>query len=355
MSHKKIIILISFLTFATLACSLTSVAKEQVEEIAATQIADVVSPEEADAPVDSDSSGFISPQLAQDIHAFRIRISYNIVSADDTSKEVMKTEGEYINDTPPSNRIVMTVDANEESEAERVEYIRIGTKVWMHYADQWMSLDDDSVDFLSDMLPNASDTADMDWEKIGEEEVNGIKTTHYRVTDTYGTADWLKEAEAETNDEFNFTAEKIDIYVSKDNVIIKQEIHAEGEMTAEDGSTQPVSMDFNFDVYDINANDIIIKPPSDEEFNSGSQLPLPENAKSTLNSVAFSTYNISDGNIESVVAFYETNAEITISSNMGSAETGYILVVQYAEKDYTLTISPAEKGGVDISILSMSE
>jgi hypothetical protein len=364
MFRKKNLILVSLLLLTTLACSLTSVAQDEVKDIAATQIADVVSPENEDTPPDApqassateNSGDFLSPQQAKDIHSFRTRMSYGTVStADGTPMETMITEGEYINGQPPSEHIVINLDMHDEHGAETIEYIRVGTQIWMHYADQWMSINDESVDFLSDMLPDGSDTIASDWDKLGKEDVNGIQTTHYRITDPSSLQGWFENPEAGTIEENAFTAEQLDLYVNDDNVIIKQEYRAEGKIQTEDGSTQDVKMTFSIEVYDINANDIVIEPPNNEELGAGAQLPVPENATATLNSAAFSVYNVPDGTLDGVVAFYDGSGEVSVSSKMGTAEEGYILMVQYEGKDYTLTISPAENSGVDISILSMSE
>ena len=359
MSRKNILILISLLLLATLACSLTSAAEDKAEEIATTQIADALSPEDNEAPAENgeNAAGFVSPQLAEGIQSFRTRTIYTSVAEDGSTLQSMIMEGEYLNTEPPAEHVTMEMNLEEGAASEKIEYIRIDSQIWMYYADQWMSINDDSMDFLSDMLPNAEDTADMDWEKIGKEDVNGMKTTHYRITSsTPGMLDLFNGSEGEEFDEeMNFSAGTIDIYVNDNNVIVKQDIHTEGEMLNEEGVMQPMSMDFNFEVYDINANDIVIEPPNNEETGLGSALPVPDGATSSFNTPGFNVYNVPDGNADNILAFYEANDSLTITSKMGTADDGYVLMLQFEGQDYAITIAPAENGGIDISIMGMTE
>ncbi len=361
MSPKKTFAIISLLLLSALACSLTSSGAEKTEETAPS-----VQNQNAESPLDENAaeentekrSEFISPQLAENIRSFRVRISYSTKLPDGSTQQMMTSEGEYLNTEPPAEHIIMTMDLGDENGTETMEYLRADSQIWMFYADQWISLNDDGMDFLADMLPNAAEIADLDWKKIGQEEVNGVKTTHYRVTEsTPGMLNIFNQSETEdVEDDYDIFAAQIDIYVNDDNVIIKQNITAQSKKPTEEGEdAQPLDLTFSFEVYDINADDIAIEAPTNEQTGLGTPLPVPENAISSLNAPGFSVYNIPSENADAVLAFYEGYGNLTVSEKMDFAENGYMLTVQFEGQEYNLTISPAENGGTDISIANAAE
>ncbi len=356
MSKLKFIALVSVLALTAMACSLTQKVQQQAEEAVSTQVSNISDQTQGDNGTSADHP--LLPQEAADIQSFRIRLTYDTNLENGTVVEAMRGEGEYLNGEEPAEHFVLTTNNPETGDPQSMEYIAIGGQVWLQYEGMWMSINSQEAAGMTmeDLLADINEIPDTaNWEKIGKETVNGISVTHYQINDP--AADFLTGMNAgmEEDGGITFTSVEEHVYLSDENIVIKRTLHAEGTMTQDDGSTQPVIMDFNFEIYDINADDIVITPPDSAASGLEAPFPLPENAASILSSPGFSVYNIPDMDLDTAVAFFAENPDFSINSKMGDSASGYVLIMNYQGSTYTLTLSPSETSGVDISILGSGE
>ncbi len=143
---------------------------------------DIMEPEDTPEPED----GGEAPEFAVDTNSLSALDSYRgrmtmIMETGDVNEE-MTIEYSFTSD-PPAYHVVMQV------EGEEMEIIQIVDTQWMRFGDTWtQSTTDESVDPLEnfgDILLTSSDfeslEEDGEYEYVGQEEINGISTRHYRL------------------------------------------------------------------------------------------------------------------------------------------------------------------------------
>lgn len=182
-----------------------------------------------------------------------------------------------------------------------------------------------------------------DPEFVGEEEVNGVATYHYRFD--------------ETNVETEGDLDELDgdIYISQEyGYVVRMEISGTGMMDLFDqGVEEQGSVYVEYDVSDVDA-EITVEAPTDCD-GAGSDYPVMEGASEVASFGGLTSYSI-EAPLDDVIAFYQE--EMTARGYQEGEgqlimEGTAILPFTHAEQpDVTVTISEGDEGIVNVLISS---
>ncbi len=359
MKIRNLLAALVLLAASSLACSLTSSEQAATDtpaaaEPAAAETQAPASQQDVTAPTGADGTLlFLNPQDVSEVQNFRLKTSYQLTDQDGNVLETFEISVAHVSD-PMAEQYIISGDMGDGEGMQTIEYIRADGQVWMQFGGSWISAPDDgTMVTLADFTPDMAGLDEASWENLGTETVNGVATVHYRSTASE-SADplllWLNQDMTGEEGEVAIGTVQMDIYVTSSGLVVRETINATGQRTNADGTTTPVSMVVTYDVMDINANDIVITPPSEAEAGS-SVIPVPETAAVVFSSPGFAMYNVPDTSVEEMLTWMQEQGEMEVSSPLGSAGTGYTMTVVYQDVTYSVTLSPADNGGVDITVM----
>jgi hypothetical protein len=261
--------------------------------------------------------------------------------------------GEYMRD-PEAQRIVMNM-----GEEVFMEMVQIGAQAWVNYAGMWMETSaEDTGDITEDfMLFDLEDIGDLDdFDKVGAETINGMKTTHYHFTEE-NLFNVLRDQE-DLADLEGLDSAVGDVWVNNEGVVIKWVMHFEGTGINEESPDASGAMDITYELHDINASDIDIQPPESlsSEETLGFDLPVPEGATQTMSMAGMITYDVVDRTIAELSEFYQTEFAtlgFTYDAETSMTSEDYSLLA-FSDGSVTVSISifTGEDGAVQIMVMT---
>jgi hypothetical protein len=237
-------------------------AEEPTEEPAEEPTAEAGDDDSANLP-----GGSTSIDDAEDINSYRfsaeITASGEAFEADEDMAmfgDGITIEGAFIKE-PPASDVMLEIPGFGE-----LGFREVDGNAYANFGGSWIESTPEEALNVDDLAPITADDLgdDLDrMENLGEEEVNGRDTTHYRAD-----KELLQEI-AEENDEgdasFNFNdADEANLDVWLDDqygFVVKMELVAEGAGLNEDVPDASGRVEFLIDYYDFNADDIEIEVP----------------------------------------------------------------------------------------------
>ena len=330
-------IAVRLVALASLACSLGGLGGGTTEESAPPQ---ATSGEAPTQPPEGGESGEVPPpEVASDalegLDSYRGRIVWQWTSEEGTP-EYMEMEIEETRD-PPAKRYVIN------AEGESMEWIQIGDTTWI-CSDGSCIQSQQNEEMTAAFgqgpmifgLENASEFLEgTEYEYLGQETVNGVRTRHYILTPSPMMLMPLTAGEVDDIHSEVWIANEsgLPAYMARFTFSWK------GTHEGEAGSGE-----YTFDIYDVNV-DITIEPP--EEAGSGlpEDIPLYPNATNVVTMEAMATFTSPD-DPATVADFYRTELA-TLGWNPETDESMGGIIMQTWTKEgrqLTLTISPMEEG-----------
>ncbi len=292
----------------------------------------------------------ISAEELKGLDSYRLSITFNATS---DSGEVTE-QGEILMEETRDPRAYRMVIKDLGNEGEEMEVIVIGQDQWMRMGDSWIhsQIAPEDVDEFGNGLVLSpddllSEISTGDYEYVGKEKVNGVKTKHYRH-------EMSADEAAGIGDMASIESGVVDVWVADEHGIpeipIKILITVKGEIENGVPGTATVDME----ITDINAN-ITIEPPADAGDGSIAGLPDYPNAQNLASfgdMISFQT----DDDVETVQSFYE-EALSQAGWSKGDSSVMEGLVMEDWTKDgqtLSLMITAEESGGCSV-LLTIGE
>lgn len=166
-----------------------------------------------------------------------------------------------------------------------IEFRQIGDRVFLKFpfftamfgaATDWISMPaEDGEEFTSgfEFAPTDPDEfldvyrdADAEVEDLGEEEVNGVAATHYRITFDLEKLELTAEELAELEESGIFTEGilPIELWISEEGYVIRMLMEIDGTTVEAPAGEEFESMTLRYDFFDINEPVAIDEPPASE-------------------------------------------------------------------------------------------
>lgn len=292
-------VLIAGLLLFSLACSVFGGAKE-TPTTAATSPAKST---EASTPEALSGDDTVPPTIASDAlegldsyrSKFVMRSEY-----DDGAVEELSFLQEAIREPYTTRMVMETVGGEEDSGA--IEIIQIGATQYMSFGGEWMQSEvtDDQGGFADNTMINYNDVMSGlekdDYDYIGKETINGIKTKHYRAN--------LSNLEAGLLGIPNVSEATSEFWVSDDSKLPVFTVRFIISFKGEPETGRPGRVTMTQDVYDVNVK-FTIAPPAD-----ALAMGLPEDVPGYPDATEFTamsgfiSFHAPD-NAATVTAFYD--------------------------------------------------
>jgi len=286
----------------------------------------------------------------ENLNSYRMRTTYaeKYASGSFSEGEIIQS---YTRD-PRASHLAMTTKSDAEGE-QTIEMIQIGTTQWIKFGESWMQSEAEPITStfgseIYDIFDFNVENMD-DYEYLGQETVNGIRTRHYR----------MKEAAAlmmKTPDEnLQNVKANVEVWIADEarlpQILIKLIYTLKGTHV-EKGDVEYTTTS---EVYDLNAN-FTIEPPADGPTSLANDVPTyPGPTGNTFLMSGMASFETTDP-LDTVKTFYQTNLPKqgwTLDSDNSSEG----IVMQSWKKDnrtLTLMISLADNGSTSV-ILPLGE
>ncbi len=294
---------------------------------------------------------FTPPQDLSTINTYRIRTTLSEKYANGENTQ-LTLEQAYTRE-PRASHIKMTSTDSEQGE-QSIEMIQIDTTQWLNMGGDWMQSEGEPVtdEFGSEILDTfnfASENPD-DYEYLGKETIEGIRTKHYRVKESAALPLALEQGELQ-----DVSEAKIEIWVADEanmpNMLIKVTYSIKG--THAEKGTAEIAMEQV--TYDINANFTINKPEGVKTSIADDVPTYSGPMSNTFLMSGMASFETTD-KPETVAAFYKDELPKQ-GWTLGSEETYEGTAMQTWNKDNRtlyVMINIAENGNTSV-MLSLSE
>ena len=239
----------------------------------------------------------VEEDALSELDTYRMRFEWSLEKADGSTESL--TMEQSATRQPPAQHFRIG------SAGESIEYIQIENQVWIRYGEEWMQSTSETTGDLTEEfgagLMEGSDWIDdveaEDYEYIGKETVNGIKTRHYRASYDENLLSLLGQEGPDDIDEGT-----ADVWIANENnlptFVVRLELEIKGTSDSEN-----VTGRLTQEVYDVNTN-IVIDPP--EDAGSGGlpdDIPLYPDAEGLTTFGPMTTFTVED-DVETVNEFY---------------------------------------------------
>lgn len=323
------------------------------------------------ATAPEEATNFIAIEDAPSISSYRLRVAVQAETA--RGNDDIQVMGEYTKEPPAEQLVIDIQDRN--GEAHTMQMLRSDDLFYMQAGDAWVQAPGDRLGLREITLIEPADAAAVgaQFERVGEETINGRTTVHYRggpeAVPVGGTP-------GDTFDVTEIESAQIDLWIDQaENFIMRMEIRVEGDQSDPDARYF-----MSFEYYDLNADidieipDIAVgaQPPAtaatampttaaadalpnpqDEPTGAendlsalGLDLSLPSDATILLaapNMVQFSTAL----SVEEAANFFEQKAQengYTQVNHTGTVGGDMVSLYQVGAQLLTLSFSPGETG-----------
>jgi len=265
---RKLLLLVGILLIVSLACSGLSFggSDEPAEDPNADVTMEAVVEDDEvveDEPAidDAEEADDLDEALTYDsdgldqLDSYRATISYELKKAGGTT-DSFRLEQAATREPAAQHLTMSSADGD-------IEYIQIEDQMWIRFGEEWIQGSADTADMGDDgfgsMLSSSddwiSDVDEGDYEYLGKETVNGIRTKHYRVEYSEGWMGMLDQADAD-GDIDNGVA---DVWIANEpdlsEFIVRYRVELEGTLDGEEGTVTLAQ-----DVTEVN-EDIKIEAP----------------------------------------------------------------------------------------------
>ncbi len=302
------------------------------------------------------------PDELQDIHSYRMKMTYKTTFGGQTF-DVFHYIVEAVRDPEAKHVIIESAQAapakGEEPKYQVMEFIQKEGKMWLNIGGSWMmSQDEGSTDYGEELRLYTPEDLGRNWKKVGQETVNGVKTTHYRTTEVteemataplatyWGT--WHPTQEGEGEPQFHVKKVEADVYVSDKGLIIKEIVRWVVDVT-QNGKTEEATDELITEITDINA-DITIEVPEEAAGNAQPPIPLPAEATQSVGMGNLYIYEVAGKSVEETIAYFQKELPKQGYTVEGQGLPGMFKVTAPDGKLYSVTVTEGDSGGVQIMI-----
>ncbi len=283
------------------------------------------------------------------LNSYRMRTTFAEKYASGSS-----SQGEIVQSytrNPRASHLIMTTKSGE-GEEQTIEMIQIGTTQWMNFGGSWMQTEAEPITTtfgseIYDLFDFSAENME-DYEYLGKETVNGIRTRHYRAKETAAMA-------MEMPDE-NLKNVKVNIEVwiadeaNLPQVFVKLIYTLKGTHV-EKGDVEYTTTS---EVYDLNAN-FTIEPP-DVPTSLADDVPTyPGPTSDTFLMSGMVSFETTDP-LDTVKTFYQTELPKqgwTLESD-NSYETTIMQSWKKGNRSLSVMLSIADNGNTSV-LITLSE
>ncbi|MDQ4075262.1 MAG: LppX_LprAFG lipoprotein [Chloroflexota bacterium] len=267
---------------------------EATEELEETEEPEAV--EEAEEEADPSELEALSLEEVESINSFRVRMQISsegeaFEEDEEVQSGTISLEG-AITKEPPAQQLKMVFDVDSEEMAmfgEGIEFIQVGDTAYTKLGGEWIQVpaEEAAPDVNQFLFIQPEDiTEDLErLERVGEEEISGRRTIHYR-----GDREAIAELDQENDEEVdleNLDEAQLDIWIDQEeNFIVRMEMVLEGTGINQDQPEASGRVAVLLEYFDIN-EDFTIELPEELEAGAapnlstllGFDLELPEGAE----------------------------------------------------------------------------
>ena len=280
------------------------------------------------------------------LDSYRMRMVWHFTDNDGTT-QTFTIEQKATRD-PEAQHMVMSSE-----DGESIEYIQIGDTQWVRFGDDWMQSTggqdgdmgefDDFLGGPSDML---SDINDSDYEDLGKETVNGIKTRHLRIDAKY----WGAMGDLDPD---NIKKGVADVWIADERnlpeFIVRMEMEVEGKVEDEEGK-----LELTWEVSDVN-KPLTIEPPAEAaDMGLPDDLPLCPNSSDLTTMGTMSMFSC-EGKVADVNDFYTEQLTDLGWEKTQSAEVDNMFTSSWEKDGETIQLTVMENedtGGASVMLVT---
>lgn len=283
----------------------------------------------------------IAPNALENLNSYRSRLVWR-QTVEGGATEVLTMEQEETRE-PAARRIVITSEGGESPGT--VEFVQIGDTSWMCSPDsgciQTQQSAEEASEFGGGIFFQPEDFASSDYEYVGRDTVNGVRSRHYTLKLTPEMLAAMVQGDV--------TAVKADIWVADEagmpNYVTRMTVSWEG--TQEDG--KKIQGDWTYEIYDVN-KPITIEPP---EGAAGVPEDIPLYPGATDQTIMGNLIMFSSADpVEDVAEFYRNEMPGQGWTEGQESTLGNIVSQEWTKGDRkaSLMISPKDEGGCTVMI-----
>ena len=359
---RRLLVLIALLLTFTLACSVF--APKSKEDPAATTLpsagedsqpakqetdkaAGSPTPATDDGKEDADEPISLDPDALAGLNSYRLRMTWDFTDENNVTEQ-FTIKQEAIRE-PVAQRFVMSGNVDQ-----NIEFIQVGETQWVRFGDEWMqtpvSADDTMDEFDSFFIqPETmlSDLEEGDYEDLGTETINGMKTRHLRVK----AENWAMMGTFNSGDIESGVAE---VWIVNERDLPEFAVRFTMEMEGTIEKDKKGKLIVTWEVYDINEPFTIEPPAKAENIGLPPEVPLCPGS-SEVTAMGSLVIFVCEGDVKSVGEFYTAQLtssgwEKTQGTDMEAMSTS-----AWEKNDETLqlTITPHDSGtGSNVMIVT---
>lgn len=320
-----------------------------------------------EAPAESSSSLYASP--SEVLKSFRSRGSFSMsstVGEAPTEQQVVQLEGAYVTaDHAYGSDEFVSMTVSEGDAPQTVAIYKVGDSVLVNSEGEWITVGRDNAGMftlMADVFTNMMGEVIVNMDEatnLGEEAINGVQAVHYQVNEP----EVFKRMAQITGEEGVIESVDVNVWVATEgNYVVKYTIQASvtGVSITDDAGNNVLAdqtVDWSFEIYDINSPDIAIVLPEDAPepgvivipgFAEG-EFPLPADAKMEMSMFGMPQI-VSDLSEQELIDFYQqalTDLGWTFEGSMGFYQ------VSKGESSFTMWFSTdAETGKTTIQVIT---
>lgn len=313
-------------------------------------VADDDADDDADDADDADDDDDAAPPVMDEnalegLDSYRSTFHMHMEIDDGTIEDIFM-EQDAIRD-PFAQRMVMRSEGEGEEENFSIEIIQIGDTQWMSFGEEgWMQTtvgEDEAGFFEEGMIYSVDDftasAEDQDYEYLGKEKVNGVRTRHYRLT-----LDALEMAALTGGSDVDEVS--AEIWVVDESDLPEFPIRFVMEFHGEVEEGKPGTMTLTQEVYDINVKFTIEPPEGASETGLPDDVPMYPDATEITSFAGFVNFHVAD-DVDTVTAFYDAELQ---SAGWTSNGDEFFPTWEKDGRTLQLMISAGDGGGSDVMI-----
>jgi hypothetical protein len=339
---SKLWIALVLLVLASLACSLGGGAGDTEPEGEAPEAPPAgeegTASEEEEPAGEEGTAPEVDPDALTGLDSYRVRMVTQWTPEGGTPESFVM-EQEHTRE-PAAQRLVM-----ESGEGDSLEWVQIGDMAWYcsggTCAQTQQSEEDLAGTFGEGMAFDPVDfSSDSEFEYLGEETVNGIRTRHYSLVLDALEAAMLAQGDVSDVAGASWIADEAGL----PTFVVRFTMSWTETRGEQVGTTE-----WSYEVYDVNTS-ITIEPPEGAA-EMAEDVPVYPGATDLFTMEGLTTFSTPD-DVTTVADFYRTELAAQGWTNESDDEMSGMINQAWSKEDRTLNlmISPAEEGGEGSSV-----
>jgi len=328
-------------------------AATQEQGGAATQEQPVVTEEATTQPAgEEESAPELDPNALEGLNSYRSRVTIRTDYEDGKFSEISMEQSETRE--PRAQHMSMTMAGEGVEQTSTMEMIQIGDTQWINFGEGgWMQSQqspDATPEAFGGGFTSFSDMASSmdkeDYEYIGKETVNGMKTRHYRLKISPTEAALMSMGATDVKDV------KADVWITDQSDLpefaVKFVLIVQGTFKEND-QERPGTATITQEVYDVNASFTIEPPEGAENAGLPEDIPAYEGATDLFSMPGMTSFKSAD-DMAKISQFYQDELPGNGWTQKEISDLGTMVMQTWEKDDRTLQImiSPEDAGGCSV-------